>query len=326
MVRVSEEQFLARAAELAAEWMTFPNPRVGCLIVRDGVVVAEGAHRRDGDAHAEINALALAGERAAGATVYVTLEPCNSVGRTGSCVDALIAARVARVVIAVADPTDAAGGGATRLRAAGIDVAFVASDAARTVNEHWLHTMERGRPFVTLKLATSTDGRVAQAAGVRTRITNGTSNRRAHELRARVDGILVGTNTAISDDPVLTARGPAVERQPLRFVMGERDLPSSLRLFTGPLPAVQLRTRDPHSALDVIGRTGVRHLLVEGGPTIARVFVEAGLVDEIIWITAPLVLEDGPLALGGTPLDALHRWARASSRDVDGDLWSYLRP
>lgn len=323
---MSDQQYLQRAADLAAEWMTFPNPRVGCVIVREGVIVGEGAHQRDGDAHAEVNALAVVGDAAAGATAYVTLEPCAHVGRTGSCADALISAGVARVVIAVADPTPRAGGGADRLTAAGVDVEFVASEAARRVNEHWLHAMEHGRPFVTLKLATSADGRVAGAAGVETQISNKHSSYRVHELRARVDGILVGTETAIVDDPGLTARGVPVHKQPQRFVMGMRTLPDTLQLFSSREPALQLHTHDPHLALQRIGKRNVRHLLVEGGPTIARCFVEAGLVDEIIWITAPVVLGDGPLAMGPAPLTALHRWNRISTIDVDGDLWSYLRP
>lgn len=326
MVRVSDQQFLQRAADLAAEWMTFPNPRVGCVIVQDAVIVGEAAHQRDGDAHAEVNALARAGDRARGATVYVTLEPCKHVGRTGSCADALVAAGVARVVIAVADPTDRAGGGAARLRDAGVAVEFVASQAARSVNEHWLHAMQHGRPFVTLKLATSADGRVARAHDVETRISNAASTRRVHELRARVDGILVGTATAMIDDPELTARGVPVHRQPQRFVMGMRDLPKTLRLFADDVPAIQLRTHDPRLAVEQLAMRQTRHLLVEGGPTIARTFIEAGLVDEVIWITAPVVFGDGPLAMGPTPLASLHRWTRNSTLDVDGDLWNFYRP
>ena len=326
LVRVNDQQFLQRAAELAAEWMTFPNPRVGCVIVRDGVIVGEAAHQRDGDAHAEINALALAADRAHGATAYVTLEPCKHVGRTGSCADALIAAGIARVVIAVADPTERAGGGAERLHTAGVNVEFVACDAARAVNEHWLHAMQHGRPFVTLKLATSVDGRVARAAGVETRISNQASTRRVHELRARVDGILVGTGTATIDDPALTARGVTVERQPQRFVMGTRDLPTTLQLCSGDAPAVHLRTHDPRVALERVAEHHVRHLLIEGGPTVARAFVEAGVVDEIIWITAPVVFGEGPLAMGETPTTGIHRWNRQSTLDLDGDLWNFYRP
>lgn len=323
---MNDERFLDRAAALAAEWMTFPNPRVGCVIVRDGVIVGEGAHQRDGDAHAEVNALAIAGERAAGATVYVTLEPCKHVGRTGACAQALIDAGVSRVVIAVADPTAQAGGGAELLRAAGVAVDFIASEPARTANEHWLHAMERGRPFVTVKLATSLDGRVAAAAGVETAISNATSRRHVHALRARVDAILVGTNTAVVDDPELTVREVQTGQQPQRFVMGVRRLPQDLRMFSGSQPAQQLHTRDPWEVVRVLGERRIRHLLVEGGPTVARAFIEAGLVDEVVWITAPIVLNDGPFALGDAPLASLRRWNRTFTADHDGDLWSVLRP
>lgn len=325
LVRVSDQQFLQRAADLAAEWMTFPNPRVGCVIVRDGVVVGEGAHQQDGGAHAEVHALAIAGDRAVGATAYVTLEPCKHIGRTGSCADALIAAGVQRVVIAVADPTTRAGGGAELLRDAGVDVEFVASDAARDVNEHWLHAVQRNRPFVTVKLATSTDGRVARGHGIETQISNAASKRRVHELRARVDGILVGTGTAVIDDPLLTAREVHPQQQPQRFVMGMRELSPSLQLLAGER-AIQIRTHEPRFALERIADRQIRHLLVEGGPTVARAFIEAGCVDEIVWITAPTVFGDGPLALGEQPLASLHRWNRVSTLDLDGDLWNYYRP
>ena len=323
---MNDARFLERAAQLAAEWMTFPNPRVGCVIVRDGVIVGEGAHQRDGDAHAEINALAHAGDLAAGATAYVTLEPCKHVGRTGPCAQALIDAGIARVVIAVQDPTAQAGGGADVLRAAGVDVEFVASDAARSVNEHWLHTMEHGRPFITLKLATSIDGRVAAAVGVETAISNATSRRHVHALRGRVDAILVGANTAVVDDPALTVRDITVERQPRRFIMGLRTLPPHLQALQGDQPAIQLRTHDPREAVQQLAEQQIRHVLIEGGPTVARGFIEAGLVDEVVWITAPIVLGDGPLALGDTPLAVLRRWQRVSTADYDGDLWSVLRP
>lgn len=325
LVRVNDQAFLNRAAELAAQWMTFPNPRVGCVIVRDGVIVGEGAHQRDGDAHAEINALALAGDLADGATAYVTLEPCKHVGRTGPCAQALIDAGIARVVIAIADPTAEAGGGAAVLRAAGVAVDFVASEPARTVNEHWLHAVEHGRPFVTLKLATSTDGRVAAATGEETQISNATTRKRVHELRARVDAILVGTNTAVIDDPELTVRYAHTDRQPQRYIMGTRALPTTLHAMQLPTPAIQLRTHDAHAVMDALAAARIRHLLVEGGPTIARAFLDAGVIDEIIWITAPVVLGNGPLALGDEPLNSLHRWSRVHAEDLDGDMWSVLR-
>lgn len=324
---MSDEALLARAAELATPWMTFPNPRVGCVIVDEqGRVVGEGAHQVTGAAHAEVHALRMAGERARGGTAYVTLEPCAHTGRTGPCARALIDAGVARVVMAEADPNPVAAGGAAMLRAAGVKVDEVHSDAAFRCNEQWLHAMRHGRPFVTLKLATSLDGRVAAATGVETRLSNIASRRRVHALRGRVDGVMVGAGTAIIDDPELTARDIDVQRQPRRFVMGVRELPATLQLLQGESPAEQLRTREPAQALAMLHALDVRHLLLEGGPSVARAFITGGLVDELIWITAPSMLGSGPLAMGDAPLPGVVSWRRVAVEDIEGDLWSWLRP
>lgn len=324
---MTERELLARAATLAAPWMTFPNPRVGCLIVdSQGQVVGQGAHHAAGEAHAEVNALLVAGERARGGTAYVTLEPCAHFGRTGPCAQALIDAGIARVVIGVADPNPIAAGGAAMLRTAGVDVDFVASPESAAVNEAWLHAMRSGRPFVTLKMATTLDGRVAATTGVETPISNAASRLRVHELRARVDAVLVGTGTAEIDDPRLTVREVAVLVQPRRFVMGHRELPGHLWMFTEGVPAEQLRTQDPVAALAVLHAHQIRHVLLEGGPTLARAFLQAGLVDECIWITAPKVFAAGPSAIGSPALESVHSWSRRETVDVEGDLWSYLRP
>ena len=324
---MSDLAWLDRAAALAAPWMTFPNPRVGCVIVDDhGTVVGEGAHQLAGEAHAEVNALTAAGERARGATAYVTLEPCNHHGRTGPCSLALITAGVRRVVIAVADPNMRAAGGAERLRAAGVQVDFLACPAAEAVNEHWLHAVRHQRPFVTLKLATSLDGRIAAATGQETAISNAASRLRVHQLRARVDGVLVGTNTAVVDDPELTVRLIEAQKQPWRLVVGLRELPRDLRMFKGPGPARQIFAHDPHDVMEALQFLEIRHVLVEGGATVARAFLEAGLVDECIWITAPMVLHQGPHALGAPAFMEVKRWRRVGTADVAGDLWSYLRP
>lgn len=324
---MTERELLARAAALAAPWMTFPNPRVGCLIVdAQGQIVGQGAHHAAGQAHAEVNALEIAGERARGGTAYVTLEPCAHFGRTGPCAQALIDAGIARVVFGVADPNPVAAGGAAMLRTAGVDVDFVASPESEAVNEHWLHAMRHDRPFVTLKMATTLDGRVAAAAGTETSISNAASRVRVHELRARVDAILVGTSTAEIDDPRLNVREVETQSQPRRFVMGHRELPGHLWMFTEGVPAEQVRTHDPVEALATLHAHRIRHVLVEGGPSIARAFLEAGLVDECIWITAPKVFETGPSAVGSPGLEAVITWSRRDTVDVEGDLWSYLRP
>ncbi len=324
---MNDHVHLQRAAALAATWTPFPNPRVGCVIVDDGgVVVGEGAHHAAGTAHAEVHALEQAGANARGGTAFVTLEPCSHTGRTGPCTQALLAAGIRRVVIGSRDPNALAAGGTEVLRAAGVQVDVVVSPESLKVNEHWLHAMTRGRPFVTLKLATSLDGRVTAATGRETAISNAASRVRVHELRSRVDAILVGTETAAVDDPHLNVREVASERQPLRFVMGERELPGHLWMFTEGIPAEQLRTRDPHAVLETLQVREVRHLLLEGGPTVARAFLEAGLVDECIWITAPTVLGEGPSAVGTPGLAQVLTWNRAATVDLDGDLWSYLRP
>lgn len=324
---MNEQAHLQRAAALAAAWTPFPNPRVGCVIVDDnGVVVGEGAHRAAGTAHAEVHALEQAGVAAQGGTAYVTLEPCSHTGRTGPCTQALIAAGIRRVIIGSRDPNLEAAGGAEVLSAAGVLVEVVASPESMLVNEHWLHAMTHRRPFVTLKLAASLDGRVAAATGAETAISNAASRVRVHELRSRVDAVLVGTQTAAVDDPQLNVREVSTERQPLRFVMGERELPGHLWMFTSGIPAEQLRSRDPQTVLATLHAREVRHLLLEGGPTVARAFLEAGLVDECIWITAPIVLGQGPSAVGSPGLAEVLTWERAATVDLDGDLWSYLRP
>ena len=238
---MNDSAALARAASLAGEWMTFPNPRVGCVIIDGaGIVVGEGAHHAAGQPHAEVEALRSAGERARGATAYVTLEPCAHQGRTGPCADALIQAGIRRVVYAVPDPTAEAAGGAHRLRDAGVEAVHAPSADAELVNEHWLHAMRHARPFVTMKIAASLDGRVAAGVGVRTPITGPATRVRVHALRASLDAVLVGTGTALIDDPELTVRDVACSAQPRRYVMGTRVLPPTLRIFGDGVPGTQL--------------------------------------------------------------------------------------
>lgn len=278
------------------------NPRVGCVIVDpDGTVVGRGHHRGAGTAHAEVAALDAAGEKARGATAVVTLEPCRHTGRTGPCTQALIDAGVTRVVYAVDDPGPESGGGAAVLRGSGIDViGGVEQERARWVARAWFHARQQGRPWVTLKSAVSLDGRVADASGGPTAITGAKARAYAHDWRARVDAIVVGTGTALADDPSLTARDPngrPMPRQPLRVVMGHRELPASARVLDDESPTALLRTHDPAEVLADLHRRGVQHVLVEGGPTVAAAFLEAALVDELLWFVAPVVLGDGPIAL-----------------------------
>ena len=311
-----ERAAMRRALELAAspDAPLWPNPRVGCvLLAPDGATVAEGHHRGAGTRHAEADALARAGAAARGTTAVVTLEPCDHTGRTGPCSEALIAAGVRRVVFAQADPNPVAAGGAARLWAAGLDVAGgVLADEARALNAVWTRATELQRPFVTWKLATTLDGRSAAADGTSRWVSSRAARLDTHRLRALSDTMLVGTNTVEVDDPELTVRDEhdrPVGTQPLRAVMGLRDLPPDRRIFNERAETLHLRTRDPHQALKELWVRDRRHVFLEGGPTLAAAFVRAGLVDEIVVYVAPMLLGDGRNAVGdlgiGTIADAL---------------------
>ena len=311
-----------------------PNPRVGCvLLAPDGTLVAEGFHRGAGSPHAEVAALAAAGDAARGSTAVVTLEPCAHTGRTGPCADALLAAGVARVVFAQADPNPVAAGGAARLRAAGVDVeAGLLADEAASLNEVWTFAVTRGRPFVTWKTATTLDGRVGAPDGSSRWITSPQARAEVHALRALVDAVVVGTGTVLADDPALTVRdadGTLAPRQPLRVVVGRRPLPPGSRLLDAAAPTLVLDTHDPVEVLEQLRRRDVQHVLLEGGPTLAGAFVEAGLVDAVRWYVAPAVLGAGPasLALPGTASIAdLRRWRLDAVTRVGPDVRLDLTP
>ncbi len=261
--------------------------------MQNGLVVGTGYHRGTGTAHAEVEALAAAGAAATNADLYVSLEPCSHFGRTPPCTQAIIEAGIRRVFYAQSDPTREAGGGANVLHAAGIEAAgeieFTRSFA---VNREWNYRMRTGVPFVTWKFAQSLDGRVAAAVGERTSIGGVESQRFVHELRSRVGAIVVGTQTFLVDQPSLTARetdGSLKESQPMKVVMGIRDI--------APAEFLHLATRDPKAALLALAAQGINHVLLEGGPTLAAAFIEAGCINEVISITAPLTLGSGPRAL-----------------------------
>ncbi|QCB95283.1 bifunctional diaminohydroxyphosphoribosylaminopyrimidine deaminase/5-amino-6-(5-phosphoribosylamino)uracil reductase RibD [Cellulomonas shaoxiangyii] len=296
---------MRRALELAGRGPLGPNPRVGCVLLGpDGSVLGEGWHRGAGTPHAEVAALADARSRGAstrGATAVVTLEPCDHTGRTGPCSLALLEAGVARVLVAVQDPNPVAAGGADRLRRAGVDVVTgVLADEGVAALGAWLPAVRRGRPFVTLKLATTLDGRVAAPDGTSRWITSPVARAHAHGLRAEVDAIAVGTGTALADDPSLTARtldGGLATHQPLRVVVGHRDVPAGARLRGPGGELVAVRTHDPVEVLRALHAREVRHVLVEGGPTLAAAFLAAGLVDEVHAYVAPVLLGAGPAAV-----------------------------
>jgi diaminohydroxyphosphoribosylaminopyrimidine deaminase / 5-amino-6-(5-phosphoribosylamino)uracil reductase len=302
-----DEEFMRRALVLAERgWgQTAPNPMVGAVIVRDGRIVGEGWHEVFGGAHAEVNALAGAGEEARGATVYVTLEPCNHVGKTPPCVDALIAAHVARVVIATADPGPHSGGGGTRLREAGIVVdTGILETAARELNAPFFHSFVSDRPWVTLKLALSIDGAIADSERGRAWLTNEESRAEVHRMRANVDAIAVGATTYATDRPELTVRGPIQPRIPPVRVVFDPDS----RLSAGRTSVLEeahgvtfVRVADLPAALRALRTRGVRSLLVEGGATLASAMLDAELVDRLVIFQAPIVLGGGALpAFGAT--------------------------
>jgi diaminohydroxyphosphoribosylaminopyrimidine deaminase/5-amino-6-(5-phosphoribosylamino)uracil reductase len=280
-----------------------PNPRVGCVLLDAiGSTIAEGFHRGAGTPHAEVAALVAAGPSARGATAVVTLEPCNHTGRTGPCVDALLAAGVTRVVLAQMDPNPTAAGGADRLAAAGLDVVRgVLADEVGAINEAWTFTVRHGRPMVTWKVASTLDGRVAAADGSSRWITGEQARAQVHDLRAQVDAVLIGTGTALSDDASLTvrdARGVPAARQPIRVVMGRRAIPAGAALRDGLAPLRTFPTESPEEVLHALADQDVQHVLLEGGPTLAAAFLRAGLVDRVVWYLAPKILGDGPAAVG----------------------------
>ena len=296
----------------------FPNPPVGCVVLdADGGLAGSGWHREAGTAHAEVLALAEAGERARGGTAVVTLEPCQHHGRTPPCHSALLAAGVARVIFAVADPTAAAGGGAKALAESGVEVVGpIGHEPSRRLLEPWLTVQRMGRPYVHLKVAASVDGRVAAADGTSRWISGEASRREAHALRADCDAVLVGTGTVLADDPALTVRHVPAQRQPLRVVLGNRDVPAAAKVFDTAAPTVQLRTHNVKSALaDLIDR-GVGSVLLEGGPTVSGAFLAAGAVDRVTVFSAPLLLGAGTPAVAEAGVSTLLDGIRFDVDDV----------
>ena len=281
--------WLERALELAerGRGQTQPNPVVGAGLVREGEPVGEGWHERKGEPHAEANALAAAGERARGATLYVTLEPCASQGSTGPCSQALIEAGVARAVIGTRDPNPKAAGGLEQLAGAGIEVELADPELgfrARQQNEAWLTWITKGRPFVTYKAAMTLDGRLTLPGS---RWISGEKSRElVHELRAASDAVAVGMGTARADRPELTARGVGAKRQPRRLVFGEGPLPEGLEL--------ELVTGSLEAELRRLAEEGVQSVLLEGGPTLASSFLGAGVLDKLLVFIAPRLSGEGP--------------------------------
>ena len=323
MFSAADHEFMARALRLARRGLftTTPNPRVGCVIVKGGAVVGEGWHARAGESHAEIHALNAAGENARGATAYITLEPCSHHGRTPPCADALIGAGVARVVAAMRDPNPQVGGnGLEKLRAAGIAFESGLMEAeARELNIGFVSRMERGRPWVRLKLAASLDGKTALNNGKSQWITGPEARRDGHAWRARACAILTGAGTVRDDDPRLTVRDVETERQPLRVVVDSHlETPPTAHIVEGGNALVVAASEDaakvaalraagaevmvlpnPQGKVDLpcllqaLAGRGVNELHVEAGHKLNGSLLREGLVDELLLYFAPTLLGSG---------------------------------
>ncbi len=353
-----DASYMARALRLAERGLltTAPNPRVGCVLVRDGVVVGEGWHERAGLPHAEINALQQAGSQAAGATAYVTLEPCCHQGRTPPCTDALIAAGVTRVVAAMEDPnSQVAGQGLAALQSAGIDAtAGVLADAAEQLNAGFVLRMRQGRPWVRCKLAMSVDGRTAMASGESRWITAAAARADVQQLRARSDAIMTGIGTLLADDPSLNVRIDGMDesyRQPLRVILDSRlrtppdakllDLPGETLIVTGAVDAdnearltrtgiriVTLPTQDGQldlpAVLQYLGTLQINEVHLEAGATLCGALLQAGLLDELVIYMAPHLMGNAAHGLFALPgLEQMSQRIKLSITDVRavGDDW-----
>ncbi len=320
-LREHEQAAMHRALALAetVRGRTSPNPAVGAVILDvTGHLAGEGVTAPAGGPHAEIVALGEAGADAAGGTAIVTLEPCAHTGRTPPCTDALLAAGIAKVIYAVEDPNPEAAGGAQLLRDAGVHVVAGADEhaAASGALRPWLHAMRTGRPFVTWKFAATLDGRVAAADLTSRWISSAASRADVHIIRSGVDAILVGSGTVLADDPHLTVRegDELAKRQPLRVVLDRRHRVHDAQVLDAAAQTLVLDTAAPRFALKALFDKGVRHVLLEGGPTLAGAFVEARCVDEVVAYLAPRLLGAGPAALGEAGIGTL---ADAATLDVE---------
>lgn len=317
-----DEQWMREAIDLARSFRPSPNPRVGALIVRDGVVIGRGAHRTAGTAHAEAIALAEAGERARGATAYVTLEPCAHVGRTPACADALIDAGIARVVYALSDPNPIARGGADRLIAAGVTVeeGLLAEESAM-LNRGWIHVIKHARPYVIWKVAATLDGRTAAADGTSKWITGAGARRDVQRLRREVDAIVTGTGTALADNPHLDVRDFSVDRQPLRVLVGDREIPADFHLSAPDV--LRLPRQEPVEVLKGLLAHDVNSVLLECGPELAGAFMRAGLIDEVVAYLAPALLGTGAPMIADLGIATIASQKKLELRDVqeiEGDV------
>jgi diaminohydroxyphosphoribosylaminopyrimidine deaminase/5-amino-6-(5-phosphoribosylamino)uracil reductase len=323
---------MQRAISLSLQGLgrTSPNPIVGAVIINsDGQIIAEGFHdqMRSPD-HAEIVALKIAGKKAVGATMVVTLEPCNHTGQTGPCSKAIAEAGISKVVFAVIDPNKKAAGGAQALRDLGVQVeSGVLESEAACANRAWLTKIEKSRPFFTWKVATTLDGKIAATDGTSQWISNEKSRSDVQLLRRQADAILVGTNTVITDDPHLIPRGdfPGFTANPLRVVCGEQEIPTTSKIFDNAAPTLQVKSKDLTTLIAELNKTGINHVLVEAGPTLATAMLKQGLMDELVVYQAPSLLGKGKSFVadfGAETIDQKMVLDHISSEVIDGDIKS----
>jgi len=318
---MSSETFMSRAIELASkvDLSRDINPTVGAVIVdASGTVVGEGWHNGSGTDHAEVMAIAQAGTKAVGATLYCTLEPCNAQGKTGPCAQAVIAAGITKVVIGQADPHQAMSGGIKTLQAAGIEVEVgLLQDSAIALNASWNFAQENNRPWVIWKTATTLDGFVAAEDGSSKWITGEPARERVQEIRASVGAILTGTGTVLADDPLLTVRALPDDQQPLRVIVGDRELPANSQIFTGTNPAIRMPGDLSKVIAELWQEHGVHKVLVEAGSHVSQSLWSANLVDEVYWFQAPMILGSGKPAIGSFGVNTLANASRFPEYQVD---------
>jgi len=318
---MSPDTFMSRAIELASkvDLSRDVNPTVGAVIVdADGNIVGEGWHNGSGTDHAEVMAIAQAGSKAVGATLYCTLEPCNAQGKTGPCAQAVIAAGISKVVIAQADPHQLMSGGVKTLQAAGIEVEVgLLQDPAVALNASWNFAQENNRPWVIWKVATTLDGFVAAEDGTSKWITGEPARERVQEIRASVGAIVTGTGTVLADDPLLTVRALPDAQQPLRVIVGDRDLPATSQIFTGTNPAIRMAGDLSKVIAQLWQERGVHKVLVEAGSHVSQSLWSANLVDEVYWFQAPMILGSGKPAIGSFGVNTLTNASRFPEYQVD---------
>lgn len=306
-----------------------PNPNVSAAIYSaTGELIADGAHDRSISIdHAEIVALKKAGDLAHGSTLVVSLEPCNHTGATPACVDAIIQAGVTKVIFAVADPNPIASGGAQRLKDAGISVELIVSKELQDIQKAWLHQVRTQRPYFIWKVATSLDGYIAARDGTSQWISSDESRADVQILRSQSDAILIGTGTALADNPTLQPR-IAGAHLPLRIVMGEREIPDSFNLHSGESETIFVKSHDIEDLLEALAGKPVNQVLVEAGPTLGTALLKAGIIDEILMYQAPILLGAGKPWISDLGIDTIANATPlnlVSTMQLGPDLKSRLR-